>query len=402
VPPSQCVGVRFFVGKLVEIAYHDSAMTCEGSGDPWSSTEFSTKLLSDTQGMGMLRKALGHPISLAKTVNCIVTSIHGMDAASAQDRLIVASRLWAQGISAEYLPHSGVMISLLKRHREKAESMGTLGQEISLEELCGVCGLLQIPYIVVVQPHLLHHKQSVRLRRVVFDSLASSGSGGNEVFVSLNSLASTILSGLEQDSSSVFPTNDGGVSSRPGASHASTHRETPSSSSSASRVECIYVDTDQYYGLDKQVSKNETPQWKAILKSTRGITQRTESYLDSVIQPESRHPTPVVAVDLPFWVLRDFGTCVMKRSDEQSAVNAGVETTERYPKHKRVLKTLSMAIDTVMRRYGYWSGKVHTSTDLLTILLYSKSDDRFDMISLGSGRANGAHETHGARHGRGR
>lgn len=77
--------------------------------------ESSQKFVSDAMGMETLRQTLGHPLNQFSSVDCIVGSVHGMDAASASERLLVASHLWAQGISAEYLPQSGVMISLLKQ-----------------------------------------------------------------------------------------------------------------------------------------------------------------------------------------------------------------------------------------------------------------------------------------------
>jgi hypothetical protein len=79
--------------------------------------------MSDSQAMDVLRKSLGHPLDRAKTVRCIVSGVHGMDAGSAPERLLVASRLWAEGISAEYIPQSGVMISLLKRRGDSLEPM---------------------------------------------------------------------------------------------------------------------------------------------------------------------------------------------------------------------------------------------------------------------------------------
>lgn len=119
-PLPVCVGVRFFVGKLVELAYVDAAIAKAetDSSEQWNPNE------SNAQAMDALRQSLGHPLLLAKTVQCIVTGVHGMDAASASDRLLVASRLWAEGISAEYMPQSGVMISLLKRYRDSLEPSG--------------------------------------------------------------------------------------------------------------------------------------------------------------------------------------------------------------------------------------------------------------------------------------
>ncbi len=93
----QCVGVRFYVGKLVELAYLDATNQSAKAGTSAS---------------------LGYPLHLCTSVRCVVASVHGMDSASTPERFVVASRLWLEGISAEYLAQSGVMASLLKEHRE--------------------------------------------------------------------------------------------------------------------------------------------------------------------------------------------------------------------------------------------------------------------------------------------
>jgi hypothetical protein len=192
-------------------------------------------------------------------------------------------------------------------------------------------------------------------------------------------------------------------------------------------MDCIYVENDQYYGSEKQVSKSETPNWKFILKSLKSLSQRSEAYLEHLHGPKnSVQGTPVLGVNVPFWVLREFGTCLMRRG-EPSASGAAMECTEQFPEHKKTLKTLAMAIDTTMKRNGYWTavvsggasssggasggaGAMSSSNSsnsnnnssnnnnssssssssnsgvkrgLLTMLLYSKSDDRFDVVSLG-------------------
>lgn len=367
----------------MELAYVDAALAKAGSGasEQWSASDWTQKSMSDSQAMDVLRKSLGHPLDHAKTVRCIVTGVHGMDAACAPERLLVASRLWAEGISAEYIPQSGVMISLLKRHGESLESMGDRSavslkggsavsetgcshssfsvpflQDWSLDELFGVCAILRIPFVVIVQPHLLRDKGSVRLRRISFDT-PSGSTGGNEIFCSLENLASTVASGMDEDAE---------------PPERSTPNESESTQKVSSAVECIYVDTDQYYGLDKQVSKSDTSNYKAILKSIKGVTQRSEAYLNDLQMTSPAQGTPVFAVNLPFWELRDFGTSLMKHG-EPSAV------TELYPIHKKVFKTLAMAIDSVLKKYGKSS-----VVSQVTILLYSKVDDRFDMVTLNS------------------
>ena len=366
----------------MKLAYLDAALTKAGVSEQWSGNDLTLKSMPDSQAMDVLRESLGHPLPLSTTVRCVVTGVHGMDAATASDRLIVASRLWAEGISAEYIPQSGVMISLLRRYRESIEPMGDRAavsvsnenvlalctpfhtqcsrQDWSLEELFGVCAILKIPFVVIVQPHLLRDKGSVRLRRIPFDTLSGS-TGGNEIFVSLDNLASTVSSGaddeeLPQDTSTRL-----------------LLKQTPNESdtgqkSSYPQVECIYVDTDQYYGLERQVSKSDTSHWKSILKSIKGVTQRSEAFLNTLAETPVR-ATPVFAVNISFWELRDFGTCLMK---QEHAASASLEATKTYPKHKKVFKTLGLAIDSFLKKY---KGEV-------TLLLYSKVDDRFDVVTL--------------------
>jgi hypothetical protein len=135
------------------------------------------------------------------------------------------------------------------------------------------------------------------------------------------------------------------------------------------------------------------PVFKGGMKTLKSISQKSEAYLSSHLQPNLGGSTPVFAVaDVPFWVLRDFGTALMRRErKEQSAVGASIEATESYPRGKRPLKTLASAIDSLMRKRGIWEGNQSEShshasagggSQLLTILLYSKQDDRFDMVSL--------------------
>ena len=157
-------------------------------------------------------------------------------------------------------------------------------------------------------------------------------------------------------------------------------------------VECIYVEADHVWGSEKQITKSEEKQitkseHKNILKALKYISQRSEAYLESMVDSSSSQGPVVVAAELPFWVLREFGSTLM-RNGESTATRASIETTEKYPKHKRVLKTLSIAIDATMKKYGYWDNKGSPQRDLFTLFLYSKMDDRFDMISLGDEHSN--------------
>lgn len=253
---------------------------------------------------------------------------------------------------------------------------------------------MNIPFVVIVQPHLLKDKGSVRLRRVLQDDMeigwntGSGSAGGNEQFVALQNLASTIRDMSETLGADAERTmmeeshNENIAATRNSASEAVSFR------SAAGRVDCVYIDEDQYFSEDMKVSKNDTPHYKNIIKSIKGTIQRSEAYLSS--QLDSTSPVPVFGVaDIPFWVLREFGTSLMRRErKERTAIGASIETIEKYPKGKRSLKTLAMAIDNFMKKCGLWDQNIsgyHAKTvgsRLLTILLYSKQDDRFDMVSL--------------------
>jgi len=117
-PIPQCMGVRFAVGKLVELLYYESSVIDHGEKD--SSVDFASKFSLERHGIDFLRRSLGHPLKMSSCVKCMVASPNGMDASSSAERFLVAATLWAEGISAEYMPQSGVMLSLLKRIKEEA------------------------------------------------------------------------------------------------------------------------------------------------------------------------------------------------------------------------------------------------------------------------------------------
>ena len=90
--------------------------TVVDNGDNHSTMDVSQM---ERHGIDFLRRSLGHPLKMSSSVKCIVASPNGMDSSSFSERFIVAARLWAEGISAEYMPQSGVMLSLLKRIKEE-------------------------------------------------------------------------------------------------------------------------------------------------------------------------------------------------------------------------------------------------------------------------------------------
>lgn len=383
----QCAGVRFFVGKLVEIVYLQST--------PRDSSNISA---NDPISMDVVRTYLGHPFSFAKSVQVLVASAQGMDHESTPERFLVASKLWIEGISAEYLPQSGIALSLVRRLVKTDEQ--DLASDWSLLELQGACSLLQIPFLVIVQPHLLRNKGAVRLRLVSQDFIpAASSSGSSELFLPLDSLAATIQS-LKNDGTNI---------------DASDHTRTDPGSSVREQktrdveVDCVLIEADQYYSDPRDMPKND-PRRKPLQKAMKSATLQAEEYVSSMLEAKSHNSTgiPLFAVtDLSFFMLRDFGSELMRREEkDQSASGACAAMIEKYPNHRRTWKTLSAAIDNYMKqRHSFWShlksskmdttpppssskrtisiGSVDSSTPaMVTMLLYSKADDRFDTITL--------------------
>lgn len=83
--------------------------------------------------------------------------------------------------------------------------------------------------------------------------------------------------------------------------------------------------------------------------------------------------TPLFAANLPCWeLLRDFGPSLMRHGDP-SAV------TELYTKHKNVFKTLAMAIDSLLNKYG--KARFLSDDSAATACTV---DDRLDMVTMDS------------------
>lgn len=205
----------------------------------------------------------------------------------------------------------------------------------------------------------------------------SSNSGGGEEITE------------EQDETLVHPLS------------AANHRE--SSRSISPLLDCIYVDRGQYYDqTDKHLSSTN---WKVVKKTTKVIVQRTDGFLSALVDPtlkKAGDPVPIFAVtEISFLELREFGTYLMKRESEHSTSNACIEVAELYPSSKRALKTLGAAIDSYMKRKGFWTSSSQARGKRLSvqILLYSTKDDRFDMVTLESG---GFSDGVGTSHGKGR
>lgn len=123
-PIPKCVGVRFAIGRLIELLYLETSIANKILLESFDALKGSNTDIG--YELDAIRGSLGVPFNaMPQPVQCMVASFNGLDAGSAKDRLIVCSRLWSEGISCEYLAHSGLMASLLKQQREELLGNGS-------------------------------------------------------------------------------------------------------------------------------------------------------------------------------------------------------------------------------------------------------------------------------------
>ena len=127
----KCVGVRFFIGKFVELFYLEMSLSNKILLKTYDASRGSN--IDTGQELEIIRGSLGAPLNaMPQPIQCIIASDNGLDSETAKERFIVSSRLWSEGISCEYLAQSGLMASLLKQQREELKGNGTSVSSIEL------------------------------------------------------------------------------------------------------------------------------------------------------------------------------------------------------------------------------------------------------------------------------
>ena len=131
-----------------------------------------------------------------------------------------------------------------------------------------------------------------------------------------------------------------------------------------------YVGTDQYFDNEHRVNNT---QWKQIKKIMAASPKKMTSHINGVVD------IPVIAIDLPFQVVRDLGTSLIFDGIESLNSNNAIAT--KYPQHKKLLRNLMYALDALIRK----DQSQRSSSDnerKLRLFLYSISCDECDLISL--------------------
>jgi len=121
-----CMGVIFFIGKIVERLYNDSSNSRrEALAGHLDGAQVNVKH-SFSSVIETIRLGLAHPFPNAKFVQCIVVSTNGFDSASIKERAIVASKLWRAGIPTEFLPQGSVFLNVLEQPSQESDKLGAL------------------------------------------------------------------------------------------------------------------------------------------------------------------------------------------------------------------------------------------------------------------------------------
>ena len=277
--------------------------------------------------------------------------------------------LWTSGISCEYLAQSGVLLSLL-RHIQSSTSTSPEWVS-SADKVSGICAILNIPFVVVVQPHLLKSKASVRLRQIILSTSSGPVYDGSEEVVPLSSLASLLLDRLssQRGGDSMEDVQLIDHSHHQASNGDSSHQIQPH----AVDMDCIYVSTDQYFDNDHRVNNT---QWKSIKKIMRTSSHNVSSHVSDVINQQN---TPVVAIDLSFRFVRDLGSSLT--FDGIECLNGSSEIISKYPQYKKILRNLMYALDALMQKKSQGSSDSEKQGEL-NLFLYSTVDDKYDLITL--------------------
>ena len=245
--------------------------------------------------------------------------------------------------------------------------------------------MLQIPFVIIVQPHLLKEVSSVYLRSMGSDlTLKSNVSEGDEL-VHLSSLVSSIKTKLssfqdqDYDSSETFVSTNKqlsrGLSQKEVGSIAKPHQSSP-------EVDVTYAKT-----VEKREKTTKIKRPKDIEKKA---SQSAKSYLKRIcnlLETQSTSCVPVIAIDLPFSVLREFGTVVMSQNGRLHG--AASQISGNYSKYKKNLRLLESELEKLLTRVnspntdgGKKKSFSQKEAESLILLLYSIPDDNTDLLEI--------------------
>jgi hypothetical protein len=272
-------------------------------------------------------------------------------------------------------------MSLLKLLSEDNSLSAKTVCEWNVDTICGICAVLRIPFVVIVAPHLLSSKNVVKLRATILKSSTGEQYNytGREDLIELSSLPSAISERLHSDEAGAQEINVPESNSSSDLQLLSNSRQNQSSID----VDCTYVATDQYY--DDQHKIRDNAQWKNVKKVMKTSAQKMTNHLNNLYSPSicSGQSIPVIATDLPFNVVRDIGSCLMLNG----LASLNTEIGNKYPEHKKVLRTLMYALDNQCQKSkafarGNTDQDGSSGSTTLSIFIYSIPSDRYDLVTI--------------------
>lgn len=359
-----CVGIRFSVGKILQRIYQNTTSLDNAA----SSTKHSH--------IELIRRSLGFPFhDCPGPVQVIISSENGMDKATVSERATVAAVLWSHGISCDYSAHSGLIMSLLELFSGHSNDVRS-ACEWNSETICGICAVLQIPFVVVVVPHLFSSKNVVKLRATTIKTQTGQqyNYAGNEELVGLAALPSVLLEKLHLAEDEGHRTTLAESNSSSDLQVLTQLRQTQNID-----VDCTYCTSDQYYD-DEHKGRAENSQWKNVKKIMKTSTQKMANHLNNLFDPMhgSGQSIPIIATDLPFRVVRDIGSCLILNG-LASLNSSESEVSVKYPEHKKTFRTLMYALDNQIRKSRAFCS---ASSKSMSIYLYSIPCDKYDLVLL--------------------
>ena len=328
-----------------------------------------------------IRNTLGHPILKQHQIKCFIASANGLDNSFLSERAKVCAQLWMNDVPSDYVPHSGLIISFLQKSNMYLGKTG-IDQICTLDQLCGICLVLNIPFVVIVQPHLLNDKGSIRLRSLMTTHMTQNYT---DEIISVTSLATIIKERLHN----ILMPSDVDVEAKrrvallPENSKELTRLNSSSIGTHSTDAHRIYIENDRYFVVYPEGKGDNVP--KPMLKIMTTIMQKADFFLSKVLDtPKVKNGAYLVAVNVSFIVLRDFGTSAMAATSSQNSSIALItaDTINKYPGQDKTLKTLGKALDYLLKQRR--EGAKHTDPmSSCHVLLYSIYDERFDLITLG-------------------
>lgn len=238
-----------------------------------------------------------------------------------QQRMQIVKLLWDGSIGVEYLYPDG----------------------LPREDLEAYCASVGIQWMVIVKKHLLSNKGAVQIRAVKKPHIGDKT-------VSIGSLVDFFLERPLHSSSRTVEIVHG---SPPRSSHLDQLRQ----------FNVVILD-------QKHRAKDKQNRYKDITT----VQRRVSKWYDALVLPKASSSksitTNVLSSDLPFGVLREFGTAYMLGEEHEMA-----EVTKKHAMHKKGLKNIIDAVRNLQD--AEWS-----SAREQYVILYSSTDDRYDMLSI--------------------